>query len=269
MHEIDLDAYFARIGHGGSTAPRLDTLRQVNLLHATAIPFENLDPLMRRPVRLDLHTLQQKLVHAGRGGYCFEQNTLLEAVLRQLGFAVRPLAARVLLNAPEGLVRPRAHMLLQVELAEGRYIADVGFGLLSLTAPLRFEPGTEQETPHGPYRLVPVGREFQLQTKRPDRWTPIYQISLQEQAAPDWEVANWFTSTHPSSVFINSLMAARPDGALRYGLLNHNLSIHHPDGTIERRSLETPAEIASVLQQQFRVWLPDGWEDVFERLPRA
>lgn len=95
--------------------------------HAEAIPFENLNPLLRWPVRLDAPSLQRKMVRAGRGGYCFEQNLLLSHALTALGFRVTGLAARMLWNVPEGVVTPRGHMLLCVDIDEQPYIVDVGF----------------------------------------------------------------------------------------------------------------------------------------------
>ena len=94
--------------------------------HCAAIPFENLDILLGRPIALDLPALEAKLVRARRGGYCFEQNTLFQAALEALGFRVTALAARVRVGATE--VRPRTHMLLRVDLPEGAFVADVGFG---------------------------------------------------------------------------------------------------------------------------------------------
>ena len=120
--DVDIDAYFHRIGHAGSREPTLDTLRAIHLRHALSIPFENLDPLLRRPVRLDLPSVGQKLVHSRRGGYCFEQNLLLSHVLQRLGFRVVNLAARVMWNAPEGALRPRTHMLLRIDLDEGVHV---------------------------------------------------------------------------------------------------------------------------------------------------
>jgi N-hydroxyarylamine O-acetyltransferase len=147
VHEIDLEAYFARIGYSGSGSPTLETLRHLAVLHPTSIAFENLDPLMKRPVRLDLPSLEQKLVNELRGGYCYEHNTLFEAVLRQLGFLVSSHAARVQWNASDGQVRARTHMVLRVDLPEGPHIADTGFGLLTLTAPLRLQADVVESRP--------------------------------------------------------------------------------------------------------------------------
>src|SRR5690242_6235971 len=128
-HALDLDAYLARIGYDGVRRPTVDVLRSVHRAHATAIPFENLDPLLGTVPSLALPDLEAKLVRGGRGGYCYEQNTLFAAALRALGFGVTLLAARVLLGAAPGDVRPRTHMLMEVRVpdAPGPYLADVGF----------------------------------------------------------------------------------------------------------------------------------------------
>src|SRR5258706_13268600 len=157
---IDLDAYFRRIGYSGERTPTLDTLRALQCRHTEAIPFENLNPLLGWPVRLDAASLEQKLVRDGRGGYCFEQNLLFLHVLKALGFSVLGLAARVLWNVPAGVITSRSHMLLRVDIGEEPYIADVGFGGQVLTGPLRLEPDTEQATPHEPFRLLRAGEGF-------------------------------------------------------------------------------------------------------------
>jgi N-hydroxyarylamine O-acetyltransferase len=266
MAEIDLDSYFARVGYSGPKTATLETLRALHVLHPTAITFENIDPLMRRPVRLDLSTLTTKLVEEKRGGYCYEQNTLFAAVLRSLGFSVTTVAARAQHGAPSGVVRSRTHMVLRIDLPEGPHICDVGYGRLTLTAPLRFAPDIEQLTPHGPYRLVQIGDEFQLQAKLNDLYVPVYQFSTQEQLPVDWEVANWFNSTHPESTFTKNLMVARPVEERRLALFNSNYRIYFSDGRTERRTLQTTEELASVLQNDFKINLPDGWEPIFDQL---
>jgi N-hydroxyarylamine O-acetyltransferase len=93
---FDLDLYFARIGYSGPHTSTLDVLSNLQQLHARAIPFENLDPLIGRHVSLRQKDLAAKLIGNRRGGYCFEQNTLFAKVLLRLGFHVTPLIARVL-----------------------------------------------------------------------------------------------------------------------------------------------------------------------------
>ena len=157
---IDLEAYFQRIGYASDGAPTIETLRALHVRHTEAIAFENLNPLLGWPVRLDLESLQQKMVRDGRGGYCFEHNVLFKHVLDALGFRVIGLTARVLWGAAENTVTARTHMLLRVDLDGQPYIVDVGFGGVTLTGPLRLETDIEQATPHEPFRLLRANDEF-------------------------------------------------------------------------------------------------------------
>src|SRR5690606_32864649 len=150
---VNLKAYFDRIGFSGSIAPNVATLEALHALHPAVIAFENLNPLLSLPVPLDQKSLERKLLSDRRGGYCFEHNLLFMRVLADLDFEVRPLGARVLWNHPEGAERPVSHMVLAVDIAGSTYLADVGFGGLTLTAPLQLRDGKEQETPHETFRL--------------------------------------------------------------------------------------------------------------------
>jgi N-hydroxyarylamine O-acetyltransferase len=254
--QLDLDAYFERIGYDGERTPTLATLQAIHLRHASTIPFENLTPFLRQPVRLDLASLQHKLVQSGRGGYCFEQNLLLHAVLRALGFQVTGLAARVRWNVPDEVVTARGHMLLRVELDGQIYLADVGFGGLTLTAPLALVLDRVQSTPHEPFRIISDGDGYLMQARLGQEWKSLYRFDLQQQFLPDYEVSNWYLSNHPGSHFVTGLMAARPERDCRYALRNTQLTIHHLHGDSERRVLTTVAEIRAVLEEAFHITLP-------------
>lgn len=259
-YTVDEDAYFRRIGYAGSREPTLETLRAVHARHPQAIAFENLDPFLRRSVKLDLASLERKLVHEGRGGWCFEQNLLFAAVLRSLGFSVSGLAARVVWNAPPGAVRPRGHMLLRIDLAGESYLADVGFGGLTLTAPLRLAPNVEQPTPHELFRLLEAGGELIMQALVRGEWRPLYRFDLQPQLPPDYEAANWYLSTYPESHFLSTLMVARPQPDRRLALANRRLSIHPLRGDIEQRELASVKELRGVLEELFDLRVPAGAE---------
>ena len=152
MPNFDLAAYLDRVGYRGPVAPTLEVLRALHRLHPAAIAFENLDPFLGRPVELDIESLQRKIVEGGRGGYCFEQNLLFMEALGAIGFPVSGLGARVLWRQPDDAITPRGHMLLRIELDGRIWVADVGFGGLTQTAPLLLEPGLEQQTPHETFR---------------------------------------------------------------------------------------------------------------------
>lgn len=149
---LRLDAYLRRIGFAGEPKADLATLTALHADHVGAIPFEALDPFLRRPVGLDLATLQRKLVEGRRGGYCFELNTLFKAGLEAIGFSVTALGARVRwMSAPQEPLGPRSHMLLMVETPQGPHLADVGFGSCLIDAPLPLVVDRELATPMGVY----------------------------------------------------------------------------------------------------------------------
>ncbi|MBX3509196.1 MAG: arylamine N-acetyltransferase [Parvibaculum sp.] len=254
---IDLDAYFARIGYDGPRTPTLETLKAIHHAHALTIPFENLDVLAKRPINLDLASLQKKLVADRRGGYCFEVNALFAAALRALGFEFTTLIGRVRWMAPEEADTARLHMLIRVDLPEGSYIADVGFGGLTMTGPIRFETGIEQQTPHEPRRLLTHEDGFELQAKIAGEWTPIYRFTLEPHRETDYEVANWYTSTHPSSIFVQVLIAGLPQEGKWLSLLNCDFKIRGLDGKAEARKLESVDEIAEVLGTYFGIQLSE------------
>ncbi|MEJ0036921.1 MAG: arylamine N-acetyltransferase [Gammaproteobacteria bacterium] len=253
---MDLDAYFARIGFNGARVPTLGTLRELHLAHAQAIAFENLNPLLGWRVPLDPLSLEEKLVHSGRGGYCFEQNALLATALRELGFKVTGLAARVLWNAPEEAIRARSHMLLKIDLDGESHIADVGFGGLTLTGPLRLIADREQPTPHERFRLAGIDDGFRLQARIGDAWKSLYRFDLQPQNDVDYEVYNHYMSTHPTSHFRSMLIAARPVPGGRYALSNNQLAIHRIGAPSERRVLASVDELREVLESMFGLTLP-------------
>lgn len=270
LRDDDLTAYLDRIGYAGPREPTLAALREIVAAHATAIPFENIDPLLGRGVRLDDAALTAKLVRGGRGGYCFEHNTLLLRALAALEFRIEGLAARVLWGRPEGDPTARSHMLLRVALPEGEFLADVGFGGLTLTAPLRFEIGPEQPTPHEPHRLVAIDGETELQALLDGGWTRLYHFLPQKQLPIDYEQANWFTATHPESLFTNHLLMARPDTDRRYALFDREFTVRRRDGRVEKRRLTDAADLADVLTGYFRIAPSEAERDaeaVWKRLP--
>lgn len=255
--DFDLDAYLRRIGHAGPRSTTLDTLTAVHRAHVHAIAFENLDPWLGVPVRLDLDAVQHKLVARGRGGFCFEQNLLLGHALRALGFTVTDLAARVRWNVPAETTRPRTHMLLAVNVAAQRYIVDAGFGGHTLTAPLRLDRRVPQRTPHGPVRLLRQDQHYELQALLPGGpdtapdWRALYVFDLQPQHASDFEMASWYLCNHPESLFRTTLVAARPLADGRVALRDHQLTHYPLNGAPRLRTLDSALALRTVLQQEF------------------
>jgi N-hydroxyarylamine O-acetyltransferase len=249
---FDQSAWLRRIGHEGSRAPTLETLRAVVAAHSATISYESIDVLLDRPPRLDLGSLQQKMIAGGRGGYCFEQNMLFRAGLRSLGFTITSLQARVVRGLAIDAPRPALHMVLRVDLPEGAFLADVGFGNLAPTAPLALSPNIEQETPHETMRFIQMGDELTLQSQLGDRWEHIYRVVALPRVDAEYEIANWFTASHPDSPYRSNLIAARPGpDRTRITLFNARLNLRSGTGEVERRTLGDVADYRTVLADMF------------------
>jgi N-hydroxyarylamine O-acetyltransferase len=255
---FDQDAWLRRIGHTGSRAPTLVTLRGLVDAHSAAISYESIDVLLDRAPKLDLVSLQRKMIDSRRGGYCFEQNMLFRGGLRSLGFDVTSLQARVVRGLAIDAPRPMLHMVLQVNLPEGPYLADVGFGNLAPTAPLRLFPDIEQDTPHEVMRFIRMGDELTLQSRLGDRWAHIYRVVLLPRVDAEYEICNWFTASHPDSPYRSNLIAARPGpNRTRITLFNARLNVRHATGEVERRTLADMSEYRDVLAETFGLTLSD------------
>jgi len=262
---FDQDAWLARIAYRGPRAATLETLRGLVFAHAHAIAYESLDIMLGRVPRLGVADLQRKMIDHRRGGYCFEQNMLFRAGLRSLGYRVTSLQGRVVRGLAIDAPRPAIHMLLQVELPEGPYLADVGFGNLAPTAPLLLAPHVEQATPHGLVRFVEVNGELTLQQLLGEQWEHIYRVIPYPRYDAEYEVANWYTATHPDAPYLSNMIAAcpLPDGS-RLTMFNGRVTSRAPNGESRRRILETPEAFAVVLREEFALAVSDG--DLHEML---
>jgi N-hydroxyarylamine O-acetyltransferase len=257
-NQIDVDGYLARVGYSGAREPTLATLNELHWRHVSAIPFENLDVLRQRPIRLDLASLQQKLVGDRRGGYCFEHNSLLYAVLQALGYVVTPLLGRGLWrnrNRPDLPQVPRTHMLLRVDLPEGSYLADVGYGGAGYPYPLRLSPGLVQPTSHGTYRVVELEYEYEVRAEIGKERGGVYRFSREPQTLIDYEPLNWFTSTSPQTGFTRHLIVSLLTEEGRYIISDDEFTLYRDNQPIMRRRLTSVGTLADVLAEYFSLSL--------------
>jgi N-hydroxyarylamine O-acetyltransferase len=212
-----------------------DTLRTLHRAHAYAMPFENIDPVLGTVPSLTAADLDAKMVRGGRGGYCYEHNTLFANALTALGFGVTLLAARVLVGTDDIASRPRTHMALLVdpaaapdtaaEAAGGRtpYLADVGFGAPgALIEPVPLVAGPEFTSDSGRHRLVHLPHDgpspmWALEAYDDGRWARQYAFTREPFERSDFDVVNWHIATNPRSPFARRLFVRRalPGGVFR------------------------------------------------------
>lgn len=252
---IDLDAYFDRIEWGAGTSPTLETVAGLLHNHVSRIPFENLDVLLGRGVRLDLEGLQDKLLRAGRGGYCFEHATLLAAVLDALGFGPARHAARVVLQTPAAAA-PRNHMFLTVALPEGRFVIDPGFGSMSSHTPIPLREGEQANDGKETHWMVRNAGHWIMRTQQGGKPVDAWASMLEHDNAADFEVGNHFTSSHPASPFVNQIIinAFTTDG--RVGVSNRNVTILH-NGSWRKTQLDDRRALRRLVNDHLGFDLPE------------
>ncbi|MBV7697659.1 arylamine N-acetyltransferase [Streptomyces sp. TRM70350] len=269
MNSAQVDAYLRRLGVAHPAWPTIDVLRDLQLHHLQAVPFENLSIHLGEEIVLEEKRLLDKVVGARRGGFCYELNGAFGALLVALGYDVSLLAARVYGEGGR-LGVPYDHLALRVRTVDaGEWLADVGFGAFS-HGPLAFEERREQMDPGGVFRIAEAGPDAagmrgapaagggagapDLDVVRDGR--PVYRLELRPRVLGDFVTGAWWHSTSPESHFVQSLVCSRltEDGG-RITLSGRRLKTTAADGTRDERELGADEEVLEVYRERFGIEL--------------
>lgn len=263
---MQLGRYLERVGYPGETRPDIDTLHGLLRAHICAVPFENLDVQLGRPLTTDVEEAFDKIVRRRRGGWCYEQNGLFGWALDQIGFDVTRVAAAVM-RADRGEVSAANHLALLVRLpdTDETWLADVGFGG-SLLEPIRLETS---EHLHAPYRLG-------LRRLEDGHWQfwenpgdGEFSYDFRPEAASEEALARKceLLQTDPDSSFVLNLVAQIRSVGRHTSLRGRVLSVR--DGAAERvTTLDSPEELLATLRDTFRLEVPeigDCWPRILGR----
>jgi N-hydroxyarylamine O-acetyltransferase len=256
------DDYLRRIGQPFPDGATADTLRRLHVAHREAFLFENVSIQIGGGISLTLVDLERKFLDQGRGGYCFEHNTLFAAALRDAGFDSTTLLGRVRRGPPERWAR--THMVLRVPIGGEPWLADVGFGSMGLLEPIPLRDGSVSEQAGFTYRLRREAYLWVLSMRdAAGIEMDLYEFSEEPQTAGDVEVANHFTATHPESIFRKTLTIQRtgPNAqtVLRTDVLTRYQCGHASEEQVARDRLR------EVVRHEFGIDLPPG-PFVFERM---
>jgi N-hydroxyarylamine O-acetyltransferase len=250
---MNLNDYFKRIDYNGTTDITHDTLRDLHRAHLYAVPFENLNIHMPRPITLDESALFEKIVDEGRGGFCYEQNGLFAWALRTLGFDVQLLDARVYNTTTEAYGMVKAHLSLIVAL-DKRYLADVGFGS-SFIEPLELDNPEIQTQSVGRFRVEHDGEwgTYFAQLNGSDALSPAYHFSMKPYQLRDFIEACDYTQTSPDSHFTQGRVCslATPDG--RITLTEGKFIRTALDGKRDETILNSEDEFHEILAEKFNI----------------
>jgi len=245
---MELRGYLERIHYNGSLQPSLQTLRELHKAHLLSVPFENLDIHSGRPIKLDQEHLYQKIVLEKRGGFCYELNGMFASLLRDLGFDVTILSARV--HKGNGDFGPEYdHLTLLVNIEES-WLADVGFGD-SFREPLCMVDGIEQPQVFNTYRLRVEDKVWVYEVSADSgQWQPEYKFTLQPHMLSDFEVMCHYQETSPDSSFTKRIVCTLATADGRVTLRNDRLITTH-QGYKEEIPIVSEADFADQLQRIF------------------
>jgi N-hydroxyarylamine O-acetyltransferase len=247
---LNIKAYLERINYHGSLAPTAETLRDLQVAHLLAVPFENLSIHANQPIVLEDEALFTKIVERKRGGFCYEANGLFAALLRALGFDVRLLSAEVA-KAEGGFSPNFAHMTLMV-LLEQRWLVDVGFGDSFLEPLLIDEPG-EQAQGSRAYRILSDGPHRVLMQRDDDEWQAQYRFTLEPHEYADYDEMCRYHQTSPQSHFTRARICSRATVEGRITLSEMRfIRTSEKDGRQER-TLTSEDEYAAILREHFGI----------------
>jgi N-hydroxyarylamine O-acetyltransferase len=220
------------------------------------VPFENLDIALKRPIRLGREALWNKIVVQKRGGFCYELNGLFAALLKEIGFHVTYLNARVYKQDGLGIDFGHLALLVEAPALPGRWLVDVGFGD-SFHEPLSFEETREQVQGLRAYRLEGAAAGINLWQKNYDgSWQRQYFFDLKPRRFPlDYESACLYHQTSPRSSFTQGNVISRATPVGRVSLEESRLIITAHGQRLERPVASTE-EYTALLKQYFDVTLP-------------
>lgn len=247
--KMDIKAYFDRINYKGSTDLTLKTLFALHRAHMLAVPFENLDIPLKRPILLDEELLFDKIVARRRGGFCYELNGLFSALLRDMGFNIHLLSARVA-NAEGGFGMEFDHMTILVQ-HEERMLVDVGFGD-SFVEPLQLDEHEVQIQGPGKYRIVDENEHLTYLRREKAGWVKQYIFTLQPYTLADFNDACYWAQTSPFSSFTQRRVCslATPDGRIT---LSDMRLIITSNGNRQECEVENKVEYHDILREHFGI----------------
>ena len=251
---MNVPAYLRRIGYSGPITATLETLRSIHRAHLETVPFENLDISFKRPIVLDQDRFVHKIVEEKRGGFCYELNGALAALLREMGYHVTLLSAR----APhkDGSPGPEFdHLALRVDL-DDPWLVDVGFGECFLE-PLLLKPGIEQEQDQGSFRIKDEGSSLSVERQQPDgSWKTEYLFTMMPRQLGDFADMCHYHQTSPESHFTQKRLCTLATRRGRITLSDMKLIVTE-NGNRQESNLGSEEEWRKVLKQHFGLFLPN------------
>lgn len=201
-----------------------NSFAQVNQLirsHLQQFAFSSINSLLGRTLSLAPDDLTERVVIKRQGGYCFEHNKLMYTLLQLLGYEVRPVIARVMVNGRND--NPRSHRLTVLRWQQKIFLVDVGFGVLTPAVAIELDNNAIQSAFGRQYRVEVRDGEYLVWQVAPEQ-VCLYQVSLARFYEQDCEVAHFYSHRHDKAAFVNNLVVSRITAEQRWLLRNDSFT---------------------------------------------
>ena len=250
---MNIQLYLQRIKYDGELTVSLDLLSKLQFLHLMNVPFENLD--IQNKIKIDLDNLFDKIVTRKRGGFCYELNGSFYKLLKQLGFVVKMVSARVYNKITKNYSPEFDHLALIVSLGENDYLVDVGFGEFAFY-PIKIEPGMLTNDPSGIYKIDQFNNEkFVIQKMNGNgEYIPEYIFSKSIRRIEEFYPRCNYHQESNDSHFVRKRICSLPTNEGRITLTGNTLKITEKGIAVEKQ-LTNDREVQQVLWSYFGIKL--------------
>ncbi|SFS62958.1 arylamine N-acetyltransferase family protein [Marininema halotolerans] len=247
---MDITTYLARIGVSRVSTPDLPTLSRLIQHHLYTVPFENIDIHEGKPIHLHAETIEEKIIHQRRGGFCYELNSVFATLLGHLGYQVSLVSGRVR-TASGGFGPEYDHMALLVHMEEDPYLVDVGFGD-SFRSPLPLSGGKRKDV-SGFYRIRHRSspHTYALEKRNGQRWLPEYLFTTQNRRLMEFEGMCIHQQISPTSIFRQKFLCTMATPGGRLTISDHHFTISER-GHVQKIPIQ-PAERKKMIARWFQM----------------
>jgi N-hydroxyarylamine O-acetyltransferase len=252
MGTMDTKQYLERIKYVGLLNPTSEVLSKLQLMHLMNVPFENLD--IHNKTKIDLKNLFDKIVTRKRGGFCYELNGLFYELLKEIGFTVKMISARVYDKKKE--YSPEFdHMAIVGSIKNDNYLVDVGFGEFAFS-PIKIELNKETIDPRGIFRIDILDENYKTVAKKnaEGKLIPEYTFSEKERQLEEFYARCYYHQTSNESHFTQNRICSLPTKDGRITLTGNTLKITE-NGIVKERHLNNEQEIQQELWNYFGIKL--------------
>lgn len=249
---MKLDNYLHRINYRQSPQNNLQTLNELHRKHVFAIPFEDLDIHLKKPLKIDVASLYEKIIVEKRGGFCYELNFLFYNLLKEIGFDCKIVSARIY-DKKEGLGVEFDHLAILVKLEED-WLLDVGYGNL-FTEPMKLPSKIDNyvyKDRDAIYKITQLNESNYIlsESRKGYKFKKIYTFDIIPRKIEEFYEQIDFKQHSEESYFVKNRICTIPTEEGRITLFNNKFIKTTGQGK-EEHTIQSDEEFYQLVKEEF------------------